>query len=75
MHTGCKIYAGNLGLKLEKEIKEKKDLLDRTQMEFKESKRTAEAIYILKEAIMSGIKKEKRKIIMGFADMNGLWQN
>lgn len=68
MDTWYKIYAEILRKRLEKEIKEK-EILDRTQMGFREGKGIAKAIYALKEAIESGIKKERGKVIVGFADM------
>lgn len=68
MDTGCKIYAKILRKRLENEITEK-EVLDGTQMGFREGKGTAEAIYILKEAIENGISKERGKVAVGFADM------
>lgn len=58
MDTGYKIYAEILRMRLEKEIKEK-EVLDEMQMGFREGKGTAEAIYVLKEAVTNGIRKEK----------------
>lgn len=63
MDTGFKIYAEVLRKKLNKgrEIREK-EVLNNTQMEFRKGKGTAEAIYILKEVINNGIKKERGKV-------------
>lgn len=38
-------------------------------MDFREGKGTAEAIYVLKEVVRKGIKKNKGKMIVVFADM------
>ena len=60
MDTGYKIYA---------EIIRKKNKVDKTQMGYRERKGTAAAIYVLKEIVRKGIEKERKKIIICFADM------
>lgn len=68
MDTGYKIYAEILRKRLEKEIEEKQ-VIDQTQMGFREGKGTIEAIFSLKRAIEGEIKKERGKVIVCFADM------
>lgn len=68
MDTGYKIYAEVLRKRLEDEIK-RKDVLDNSQMGFREGKGAAEAIYVLKEAITGEIRKERGKVFVAFADM------
>lgn len=68
MDTGYTIYAKVLRKKLEKEMKDK-EVLDNTPMGFREGKGTAEAIFVLKQAIENGIRKERGKVIVCFTDM------
>lgn len=68
MDTGYKIYVEWIKNKLEEEVKEKK-ILDRTQFGFRKGKGTIEAIYVIKEIIEQGIRKEKGKIFVCFTDL------
>lgn len=61
MDTRYKIYAEILRNRLDSELEEK-EILNDTQMEFRDKRGTIDAIFVLKKAIQQKLKKRKRKI-------------